>query len=125
MKLWWCILSANGFALAYLIECNLPNYYMTQEAKYLSGSYDVISSYFSNCYIVNVFNYYVKPFIADRSYYEIELVETSLNSHTPSLIICLVSCGAHLSAPSSALYYEVLKFTINTQGNSQWLHGIC
>ena len=52
----------------------------------------------------------------ERSYYEIELIDITISSHSPSLIICLVSCGAHLSAPSSALYYEVLKFTINTQG---------
>ena len=55
-------------------------------------------------------------FFVERSYYEIELLDVTTSSHSPSLIICLVSCGAHLSAPSSALYYEVLKFTINTQG---------
>lgn len=56
--------------------------------------------------------------VSERSYYEVEIVESTLISPLPSLIICLVSCGAHLAAPSSALYYEVLKFTINTQGKT-------
>ncbi|KAF6024262.1 hypothetical protein EB796_017433 [Bugula neritina] len=56
-----------------------------------------------------------EPLSQERSFYEVELAEVSLNSRNPSLIICLVSCGAHLCAPSSSICYEVLKFTINHQ----------
>jgi len=43
------------------------------------------------------------------------VVEIGENAQSGSLIICLVSPGALVCAPSSSLYSEVLKFTINTK----------